>query len=1013
MHPFPLERTSLTSKNGQAEERSEPKDEPRRQQHHSPAITPDLEQEPAPAAVPAPIPGPASTSSSSSSRPASTLSSEPPSQQSSPASASPRTSDALEPRHPEDASTAFRGLGHLPALTNAPKPPQDMLNEPRTSLALSNMATATSSPRSSRTSPPVVLRRPQKPDLQNQLTPASADYSTAMRLQSKRRSFHEPMDVALPIYHREPSSEHLPPSGAVALDAIIGRRESVRRKSLAVSLMDQDTSKLWKAQEVKTEESHMRMRRKSSIFAASEAQGGFKSILTRVNDTYDLNQLTPTTGFITMLNSSRNSCARSSAAVRSISGDIGATSATELAVVKRLAPRDNMESFSPESLPPSAPIAAGRGPLISIPDPEEELLQKHPEKLGDEIKSARTLGISVVHKRSQLTTEALEEHNKSLSSLSSLIQQKLTDHHNSQENLPQEDRVRASSRSYHNLIEELRRGIISPLQTSDEHLNKSHKSLADVVDRRSDETPELNQHMERMAKAKKIENWIETTHDAEDWQAGSAPALVIEGVSDRAQSLPEPPKPPAQLSAWSNLLVGSPTTPLMRSREPSINLNSLQSFGLDDKPRLSVNANLGQSPDAQSQDVFSPHDTSFRTFDYPGHPNIPTIEIAGDVEAEMSDADQPDGGREREINVLDSLAEHGVVFQSLSPGLTNRGRSSSVISSMSIKAGSSRVSTHKNLEIPSAPVYLDIISRMKATQSHEHGETESKLKDIGSVVKVLTELKKAGENLELAKQTDTSTLQMILKLKKWAKEKVNAKEKERPRKEYLAAVEAQSAVDVPQNIHLNLIKETVPLIEGFVKTYRLQLGERHEYTVGCTEHLKKLQDKLASGSFTTDDLMNEEEETMAANALVLNMQHKILARSHANLGSHGSVADHTNIGSRGTLASKAGLGSKNNLGSKGNISSHTSLASSSDIIVASAIYRRKSSRNIELLQKSQSRTNKVAPISESGETHERRGETIVRMGSGTGSSRRAPVTRRSTLGVIQGDEQFSYATTGD
>ncbi|KAJ3089724.1 hypothetical protein HK102_005660 [Quaeritorhiza haematococci] len=85
-------------------------------------------------------------------------------------------------------------------------------------------------------------------------------------------------------------------------------------------------------------------------------------------------------------------------------------------------------------------------------------------------------------------------------------------------------------------------------------------------------------------------------------------------------------------------------------------------------------------------------------------------------------------------------------------------------------------------------------------------------------------------------------LSTIVGMKRWAM-RSRKKLTLTPQEKLLKDVEKRAAINMPRALGLQLIAETMPIVQGMVNTYRMQLGEKHPYTVACQRHLDEMKSR--------------------------------------------------------------------------------------------------------------------------------------------------------------------------
>ncbi|KAJ3409644.1 hypothetical protein HDV05_004324 [Chytridiales sp. JEL 0842] len=208
-----------------------------------------------------------------------------------------------------------------------------------------------------------------------------------------------------------------------------------------------------------------------------------------------------------------------------------------------------------------------------------------------------------------------------------------------------------------------------------------------------------------------------------------------------------------------------------------------------------------------------------------------------------------------------------------------------------------RPSQVEMMMIPKSPViggetqagrYLQALSALRNPSTVEsmngsQGSRGLKINSFLQTVKIAKDLKEVGEDASLAKDLDPATLQMVIGLKKWVRNKKKTKEKSATIK-FIDDLQKRLEGELPRPIHFDILNDALSVMDKMVSSYQSQVGEKHSYTVGCVKHMEKLRLRVNERGLTLADQQNEEDETAAANAMV-NHQHKNAAarKSHENV----------------------------------------------------------------------------------------------------------------------------------
>jgi hypothetical protein len=114
---------------------------------------------------------------------------------------------------------------------------------------------------------------------------------------------------------------------------------------------------------------------------------------------------------------------------------------------------------------------------------------------------------------------------------------------------------------------------------------------------------------------------------------------------------------------------------------------------------------------------------------------------------------------------------------------------------------------------------------------------------------------------------DPATLQMVIGLKRWVRNKQKAKSQNVSLK-FKEDLTKRLAAELPRPLHFDMLNDALPLVERMKESYKAQLGEKHSYSVGCAKHFETLRTRVREKGFTLADRRTEEEETLAANAML-------------------------------------------------------------------------------------------------------------------------------------------------
>ncbi|RKO93552.1 hypothetical protein BDK51DRAFT_46865 [Blyttiomyces helicus] len=255
------------------------------------------------------------------------------------------------------------------------------------------------------------------------------------------------------------------------------------------------------------------------------------------------------------------------------------------------------------------------------------------------------------------------------------------------------------------------------------------------------------------------------------------------------------------------------------------------------------------------------------------------------------------GGGASSSSISRAASTHKGQMADFEPGILSglfTGRKSSVTAQDEVRAPAT-----PGVQIPkptgTAQHYIDVLSRLRAKNPVQETK-KSALKSFTGVVQVLKDLKEIGEDTELVylirtdefmisyslksvdrrcngapsppsaltppppkftHYSDPSTLQMVIGLKKWARRTARRRlELNQPRIKKLGELETNVATTLPGAIQMDLLFDTIPILDGIVAAYQEQLGTNHTYTIGAREHVQKLRGKAQKRSaFDEEDLM--------------------------------------------------------------------------------------------------------------------------------------------------------------
>ncbi|KAJ3204796.1 hypothetical protein HDU82_005604 [Entophlyctis luteolus] len=166
---------------------------------------------------------------------------------------------------------------------------------------------------------------------------------------------------------------------------------------------------------------------------------------------------------------------------------------------------------------------------------------------------------------------------------------------------------------------------------------------------------------------------------------------------------------------------------------------------------------------------------------------------------------------------------------------------------------------HEEEKSEGAQKYLQAFSilrdadRRPKTTSRTEDLKADKLDSFGKVVKIATDMKATGMDPKLAfdkpfkSELDKDTLTMVLKLKKWAREK-QKKNQANHLETAIKRFNAQVETELPINIEMDMIADILPVVELYKKMYTKELGEKHSFAVGAQKHFEKLKKKLETST---------------------------------------------------------------------------------------------------------------------------------------------------------------------
>ncbi|KAI8840115.1 hypothetical protein BJ741DRAFT_597988, partial [Chytriomyces cf. hyalinus JEL632] len=127
---------------------------------------------------------------------------------------------------------------------------------------------------------------------------------------------------------------------------------------------------------------------------------------------------------------------------------------------------------------------------------------------------------------------------------------------------------------------------------------------------------------------------------------------------------------------------------------------------------------------------------------------------------------------------------------------------------------------------------------------------ETKLDSFGKVVRIASEMKQAGLEPSVAAELDKDTLTMVLKLKKWARQKRRNKDHNVHEFLNIKKFNAEVETQLPTHLQIDLIQDVLPIVTGYARTYSTQLGQGHGFTAGAAKHLQKLTERYEKGCCT-------------------------------------------------------------------------------------------------------------------------------------------------------------------
>ncbi|KAJ3115887.1 hypothetical protein HDU96_010911 [Phlyctochytrium bullatum] len=189
----------------------------------------------------------------------------------------------------------------------------------------------------------------------------------------------------------------------------------------------------------------------------------------------------------------------------------------------------------------------------------------------------------------------------------------------------------------------------------------------------------------------------------------------------------------------------------------------------------------------------------------------------------------------------------------------------------------------------SASKYTEVLSRLRGNYAPPTTAAAPKIKSFGKVVQIANDLKSIGEDPALATELDSATLQMVIGLKKWARNIKAKKRQDKTKAQTLAeSINLRMKTELPRTLEMDLINDAIPMIRTCVDAYKKQLGEKHNFTTGCQRHLEKLESMARDRSITLANKPSEFEEQLAANAMTINLIRKAVSRDNMN-GSHVSL----------------------------------------------------------------------------------------------------------------------------
>ncbi|KAJ3237860.1 hypothetical protein HDU81_008769 [Chytriomyces hyalinus] len=127
---------------------------------------------------------------------------------------------------------------------------------------------------------------------------------------------------------------------------------------------------------------------------------------------------------------------------------------------------------------------------------------------------------------------------------------------------------------------------------------------------------------------------------------------------------------------------------------------------------------------------------------------------------------------------------------------------------------------------------------------------ETKLDSFGKVVRIASEMKQAGVEPSVAAELDKDTLTMVLKLKKWARQKRRNKDHNVHEFLNIKKFNAEVETQLPMHLQIDLIQDVLPIVTGYARMYATQLGQGHGFTAGAAKHLQRLTERYEKGCCT-------------------------------------------------------------------------------------------------------------------------------------------------------------------